>query len=238
LDASTHFATDISMCGRYDNLIAREAYRLLFKAMRLPPSNFPPRYNIAPTDAVPIIRVDPRDGTRELAMARWGLAPGWMKEIPKIPHINARAETVHTNGLFRDAFAKRRALIPATGFFEWQKRADGKQPYRFQRADLQPFAFAGIWEFARIGGKDLLSAAIIVGEPNPLAGKIHNRMPVILDPEDYDRWLDPATPIDDLRTMLKPYPAEKMRAEAVNRAVNSVKNDTEECIAPIGEPAL
>ena len=146
------------MCGRYDNLIAREAYRLLFQAERLPPSNFPPRYNIAPTDQIPIIRVDPRDNTRELVMARWGLVPWWSKEMPKVPHINARAETVHTLRMFKEAFAKRRALIPATGFFEWQKRADGKQPYRFQREDLEPFAFAGLWEFARIAGKEILSA--------------------------------------------------------------------------------
>ena len=116
------------MCGRHDNLIAREAYPRLFRAMRLPESNFPPRYNIAPTDHVPIIRVDPGDGTRELIMARWGLIPSWMKEKPKVPHINARAETVHTLPLFREAFAKRPCLIPATGFYEWQTRADGKQP--------------------------------------------------------------------------------------------------------------
>lgn len=153
------------MCGRYDNLIAREAYRRLFNPSRLPASNYPPRYNVAPTDQIPIVRVDPRDGERELVMARWGLVPFWMKELPKVPHINARCETVHKLPLFREAFAKRRALIPATGFFEWQQRADGKQPYRFQRADLDPFAFAGIWEFARIAGEEILSAAIIVGEP-------------------------------------------------------------------------
>ena len=100
------------MCGRYDNLIAREAYRSLFKAARLPQSNYPPRYNIAPTDAIPIVRIDPRDGECELVMARWGLVPGWMKEKPKVPHINARAETVHEKPLFREAFAKRRCLIP------------------------------------------------------------------------------------------------------------------------------
>jgi putative SOS response-associated peptidase YedK len=124
--------------------------------------------------------------------------------MPKVPHINARAETVHEKPLFREAFAKRRALIPATGFFEWQKRADGKQPYRFQREDLEPFAFAGIWEFARLDGKEILSAAIIVGEPNPLAAAVHDRMPVILDPEDYDRWLDRETPIEELRALLSP----------------------------------
>jgi putative SOS response-associated peptidase YedK len=226
------------MCGRYDNLIARDAYRLLFRAERLPQSNYPPRYNIAPTDQIPIIRVDPRDDTRELVMARWGLVPWWSKEIPKIPHINARAETVHTKGLFREAFAKRRALIPATGFFEWQKRADGKQPYRFRREDLEPFAFAGLWEFARIGEQEILSATIIVGEPNPLAAAVHDRMPVILNPEDYDRWLDANTPVDELRALLRPYPAKRMQAQAVSRAVNSVKNDNEECIQPIVEPPL
>ena len=220
------------MCGRYDNLIAREAYRQIFRAERLPSSNFPPRYNIAPTDPIPIIRVDTRDGARELIMARWGLVPWWMKEMPKIPHINARAETVHQKPLFKEAFQKRRALIPATGFFEWQKRADGKQPYRFRRQDLEPFAFAGLWEFARLGGKDILSAAIIVGEPNPLAAAVHDRMPVILDPDDYDLWLDPAASVDELRALLRPFPAERMHAYEVSRTVNSVKNDTEECIQP------
>src|SRR5918996_6212180 len=193
------------MCGRYDNLIARDAYRRLFKPKRLPQSNSPPRYNIAPTDQISIIRIDPRDGERELVMARWGLVPWFSKTMPKVPHINARAETVHEKPLFREAFAKRRALVPATGFFEWQKRADGKQPYRFQREDLQPFAFAGLWEFARLGGNDILSAAIIVGEPNPLAAAVHDRMPVILDPDDYDRWLDPGTPVEELRSLFKPF---------------------------------
>jgi putative SOS response-associated peptidase YedK len=161
-----------------------------------------------------------------------------MNQLPKVPHINARAETVHEKPLFREAFAKRRALIPATGFFEWQKRADGKQPYRFQRKDLEPFAFAGIWEFARIRGEDILSAAIIVGEPNPLAAAVHDRMPVILDPDDYDRWLAIDTPMSELRALLKPFPSELMQAHAVNRTVNSVRNDNEECIEPIGEPTL
>src|SRR6476659_2427308 len=150
------------MCGPYDNLIAREAYKALYKALRLPESNFPPRYNIAPTDQIPIVRIDPRDGTRELTMGRWGLIPFWMKEKPKVPHINARAETVHKLPLFREAFAKRRALIPATGFFEWQKRADGKQPYRFVRKDLEPFAFAGLWEFARLDGEEIRAAFLFV----------------------------------------------------------------------------
>jgi putative SOS response-associated peptidase YedK len=221
------------MCGRYDNLIAREAYRSMFKAMRLPPSNYPPRYNIAPTDQIPIVRIDPRDGERELAMARWGLIPGWMKEKPKVPHINARAETVHKLPLFREAFATRRCLIPATGFFEWQALPDGKQPWRFTRIDDEPFAFAGIWEFSRLGGESLLSACIIVGEPNPLTAAVHDRMPVMLLPADYDRWLDPGLSIEELRGLLKPYHPALMKAYEVSRVVNSVKNDVPECVEPV-----
>jgi putative SOS response-associated peptidase YedK len=223
------------MCGRFDNLIARDAYRGLFKAQRLAQSNFPPRYNIAPTDQIPIVRIDPRDGKREVITARWGLIPFWMKEKPRVPHINARAETVDKQPIFREAFAKRRCLIPATGFYEWQKRQDAKQPYRFRRKDLEPFAFAGVWEFTRLGGEHILSAAIIVGEANPLVGRVHDRMPVMLMSEDYDSWLDPAKDIHDLKAMLKPYNPTLMQAYAVSRAVNSVKNDTEECIEPVAD---
>ena len=221
------------MCGRYDNLIARDAYRRLFRPARLPESNFPPRYNVAPTDQIPIVRIDPRDGEREIVMARWGLVPFWSKEMPKVPHINAKMETVHKLPMFREAFAKRRALIPATGFFEWQQRPDGKQPYRFTREDLEPFAFVGLWEFARIGDKEILSATIIVGEPNPLVSAVHDRMPVILNPEDYDRWLDRETPVEELRGLLKPAPDDWLQATAVNRAVNNVRNDDELCIQPV-----
>lgn len=220
------------MCGRFDNLIPRDAYAGLFRAVRVPRSNFPPRFNVAPTDQIPIVRIDPRDGEREVVMARWGLIPFWMKEKPKVPHINARAETVHKQPMFREAFAKRRCLIPATGFYEWEKRADGKQPYRFRRKDLEPFAFAGLWEFNRLGGEDILSAAIIVGKANSLVGQLHDRMPVILMPDDYDRWLDPATKPEELLAMLRPYDSRLMEAYAVNRAVNSVKNDSEICLEP------
>jgi len=203
------------MCGRFDNLIARDAYRGLFKARRLARSNFPLRYNIAPTDQIPIVRIDPRDGEREVVMARWGLIPSWLREKPKVPHINARAETIDRLPLFREAFAKRRCLIPATGFYEWQQREDGKQPYRFRRKDLEPFAFAGIWEFARMGGEEMLSTAIIVGEANPLVRGIHDRMLVMLMSENYDRWLGPGSSVADLKALLRPYDPDLMEAYAV-----------------------
>src|SRR4029079_5770926 len=192
------------MCGRYDILIARDAYRGLFKAGRVPNSNFPPRYNVAPTDQIPIVRIDPRDGEREVVFARWGLIPSWMKEKPKVPHINARAETVDRLPLFREAFAKRRCLIPVTGFYEGQQREDEKQPYRFRRKDLEPFAFAGIWQFARLAGEEVLSAAMIVEEANPLIGGVHDRMPVMLMSEDYDRWVSAANSADELKSLLRP----------------------------------
>jgi putative SOS response-associated peptidase YedK len=134
------------MCGRYDNLIPREAYVRLFGVNRLPDWNFPLRYNTAPTDPVPIVRIDPRDGVRELAIARWGLVPSGGRAIPKAPHINARCETVASNGLFRNAFAKRRALVPATGFYEWKAEGQLKQPWRFTLMGESPFALAGLWE--------------------------------------------------------------------------------------------
>ena len=122
---------------------------------------------------------------------------------------------------------------PGNGFYEWQQREDGKQPYRFRRKDLEPFAFAGIWEFARLAGEEILSAAMIVGEPNPLVGGIHDRMPVMLMSEDYDRWLGRANSADELKALLRPCDADLMEAYAVSRVVNSVKNDTEECIEPL-----
>lgn len=223
------------MCGRYDNLIPRDAVKQLFRVEVLPRSNFPPRYNIAPTQDIAVVRID-REHRRELLMARWGLVPFFMDEIPKVPHINARAETVDRLRLFREAFASRRCLVPATGFFEWEKVADGRQPYRFTMRDGAPFAFAGLWEGARIGGERLHSATIIVTAANDLVGRIHDRMPVILPPESYETWLDPMASIDALKSLLRPLPADRMAHYAVSRSVNSHQNDNEACIERI-DPA-
>jgi len=157
-----------------------------------------------------------------------------MKEKPKVPHINARAETVHKLPLFREAFAKRRCLIPATGFYEWQQRDDGKQPYRFRRKDLEPFAFAGIWEFARIGGEEILSAAMIVGEPNPLVGGVHDRMPVIIRPQDETAWLNPEIKDPaELMPLLEPLSNEAIGMHQVSSRVNSPAQDTPELVKPV-----
>jgi putative SOS response-associated peptidase YedK len=167
------------MCGRFDNLIARDAYRGLFKAQRLPKSNFPLRYNIARTDQISIVRIDPRDGEREVVMARWGLIPFWMKEKPKVPHINARAETVHKLPLFErlllngDVYQRRDFTSGRSA-----KMASSLIASVVKTLNLSPFA--GVWEFARLGGQDTLSTARIVGEANPLVGGVHDRMPVTL----------------------------------------------------------
>ena len=181
------------MCGRYDSLIPRDAFTNLFDVALFPDTNFPPRYNIAPTQDIPIVRLTKERDSRELAMVRWGLIPFFMKEKPKQPHINARAETVERQPLFREGFARRRCLIPATGFFEWRHSGDTKQPFRIVMKGREPFAFAGIWEAARLDGERVHSATIIVTAANDVVAPLHDRMPVILAPEDYARWLDPET---------------------------------------------
>jgi putative SOS response-associated peptidase YedK len=204
----------------------------LFGVTELPSSNFPPRYNIAPTQDIAIVRMA-RAGHRKLEMVRWGLVPFWMKEKPKQPHINARAETVDRTPLFREAFAARRCLVPATGFFEWRGSGRGKQPFRILLKSREPFAFAGVWETARIGDERVHSAAIIVTDANELVAPLHDRMPVIVAPADYAAWLDPATPLGEAKALLRPFPAALMEAYPVSTIVNSHENDGEECIAPI-----
>lgn len=224
------------MCGRYDSLIARDALIRLFGVNRLPDSNFPPRYNIAPTQDIQIVRPT-GDGGRELAIARWGLVPFFMTERPKTPHINARAETVERAPLFREAFRRRRCLIPATGFFEWEKRAAERQPFRIRRRDLEPFAFAGLWEYNTHLGEPVVSATIIVTDANAVVAPLHPRMPVILMPEDYDRWLSRDAPPAVVKALLRPFPPELLEAYPVSRLVNSHENDVPEAIEPIAVEA-
>lgn len=219
------------MCGRYDSLIPRDAMEHLFDARSSPSSNFPPRYNIAPTQDVPIVKTAREGGGREITMARWGLVPFYMKAVPKVPHINARAETIDRTGLFREAFSARHCLVPATGFYEWERRDGVRQPYRFRMKSEEPFAFAGLWEYTRIGGEGLLSMTIIVTEANALVGRIHDRMPVILAAGDYGRWLDAGDP--GAKQLLRPFPAELMESYPVSTFVNHYENDSEECIRPI-----
>ena len=198
------------------------------------PEFYEPRFNVAPTQRIVVIPT--ADGERVARRMRWGLIPSWAKDA-KIgsSFINARAESIATKPAFRNAFKHRRCLIPADGFYEWQVTQRGKQPYRITLADGSMFGFAGLWERWRDPATDewIESCCIVTCEPNELAAKFHNRMPVIVDEADYDTWLT-GTP-EQAFTLLKPYPAEEMRAYPVGTQVNSPKNDAPELVAALNE---
>ena len=220
------------MCGRY-NLI--EDARALVDFFILDNSlEMLPRYNIAPSQDIPVVRQD-REG-RELSLLRWGLIPHWAKDH-KIGYrmINARAETVAQKPSFRTAFRRRRCLIPATGFYEWKKVAGGKQPYNIRMKDGGLFAFAGLWERWKGGDGNLVeSCTIIVTDANDLVRPVHERMPVILDPADYGTWLDPGLQEPArLRPLLVPHPSAGMDLYPVSSRVGSPANDDSELVRPL-----
>jgi putative SOS response-associated peptidase YedK len=224
------------MCGRFLNRIPASETARLFGTTN-PLVNYPARYNIAPTQDVPVVRCDTDAKTRTLDLLRWGLVPFWAKDV-KIGYslINAMAETVAGKPSFREAFKHRRCIVPADGFYEWQKLGPKeKQPYCIVMKDRGPFGFAGLWERWRdkAGGDEILSFTIITTTPNEVCAKIHNRMPVILEPRSYAAWLgETGAEKDALLGLLKPYPAQQMTAYKVGAAVGNVKN-----IAPsVAEP--
>jgi putative SOS response-associated peptidase YedK len=173
---------------------------------------------------------------RELASLSWGLLPSWSKKSQGNRPINARAESLFEKPMFRNAIAKRRCLIPADGFYEWQQHPAGKQPWHIGMIDDKTFALGGIWEYWAIEGQEpVLSCAIIVTDANEMIRKLHERMPLIIAREDWDRWLDPAlTDAAEIEQLLKPFPAEEMRAYPVSSRVNNVKNDDAGLIEPAG----
>lgn len=194
---------------------------------------FRPRFNIAPSQSVPIVRVN--GDKAELSIVRWGLIPYWSKDKPKLAPINARAETVATSAMFRHAFERRRCLVPADGFYEWQGAKPPRQPFFIHKPDDSVFTFAGLWERWRAAEDDqpLDTFTIITTTPNKLMAEIHNRMPVVLNPGDYGTWLDTTSPADKLRSLLAPYPDGELEAYPVSPHVNSPKNDDPECAEPI-----
>jgi putative SOS response-associated peptidase YedK len=221
------------MCGRYTSTKPVEVYAELFKA-RAGDLFVAPRYNIAPTYDVLACRAMPAG--RELALLHWGLIPAWAED-KKIGYrtINARAETVAVKPSYRSAFRHRRCLIAADGFYEWRPGKPRKQPYYIRMKEGKPFAFAGLWEhWEPEGAEPVDSCTIIVTTANDLVSQIHDRMPVILAPQDYDRWLDPdVREAEKVISLLKPYPENEMEAYPVGFGVNSPKNEGERLIKPL-----
>lgn len=220
------------MCGRYSLSQSEETIAAAFDLADVP--TVAPHYNIAPTQAVPVVRAVA--GSRQFAELHWGLIPSWSKD-PDIGArlINARAETVTEKPSFRTAFKRRRCLLIADGFYEWQRSPQGKQPYYFRLEDHQPFGFAGLWEHWENGAGDVIeSCTILTTEANDLLRPVHDRMPVILERQDYDLWLDPEMQQSDrLQSLLRPYSADAMTSYAVSARVNNPRNDSADCVQPL-----
>ncbi|MCH8303057.1 MAG: SOS response-associated peptidase [Proteobacteria bacterium] len=219
------------MCGRFAFYSPSEATAALFGATSS--TEVIPRYNIAPTQFIAAVRTDAQ-GASELAMLRWGLVPFWAKD-PSIGNrmINARAETVAEKPSFRSAYKKRRCLILADGFYEWRKEGDGKTPYFISLADGSPFAFAGLWEDwnSKESDESLQSTAIITTAANDFMAQLHQRMPVVMLPEQAERWL--GGDMELLSKVIDNSPA--FRAWPVDRKVNNARNEDATLIDPAGE---
>jgi len=225
------------MCGRYTVRSIQPIAELF--GISLPPE-FQPRFNIAPTQDVLVVRSAATavnsgkvDRTRRGDLLRWGLVPSWADD-PSVGNrmINARAETAAERPAFREAMRRRRCLVPADGFYEWQKQ-DGskrKQPHLIRMKNDRPFAFGGLWENWWRGDDRIESFTILTTSPNVLIAPIHDRMPVIVPPDEYDRWLDPAASTADVAGLLRPYPPEGMETQPVSTQVNNPANDDASCV--------
>jgi len=220
------------MCGRFTlKQPPRRINIINFDDFDLP--TLPPRYNIAPTQDV--LTVVERENSREARMLQWGLIPFWSKEPKGI--INARVETIAEKASFNESFQKRRCLIFADGFYEWERSGKISQPYYFQLKDGEPFAFAGVWDKWRANDRVITSCAIITTKANKLLSTIHTRMPVILPPELYDFWLNEDSREPELKEILMPFPASEMTSHAVSYDVNDVKNEGEHLLRQV-EPNI
>ena len=222
------------MCGRYRLSRREQVIQEYFETSD--EVDWEPRYNIAPSQEVGIIRQDRAKPERRFSLARWGLIPYWAKDSRmgnKL--INARSETVTSKPAFREAFENRRCLIPADGFYEWERAAEAKQPFHFGLQDDSLFAFAGLWDrWKNASGQVVESCSILTTEPNALLADVHGRMPVILNPEHYDLWLDPGfRRVEALKEMLNPFDARLMRCFPVSTRINAVTKDDPDCVVPM-----
>jgi putative SOS response-associated peptidase YedK len=201
-----------------------------------PAPNFAPSWNLAPTDPAPVVHYDAKAGSRALDVMRWGLIPYWAKDIKiGFSTINARAEEVDTKPAFREAFQRRRCLVPLDSFYEWKKIGTGKQPYAIALADRRLMGMAGLWETWRSpAGERIRSLTIITTTPNELCAELHNRMPVVLKPEAWPVWLgEQPAGVQQLKALLAPYPSDEMICWPVSARVGNVKNNDPSLIEPV-----
>jgi len=225
------------MCGRVRLSTDVSEIKLVFSIPpERPAPNLPPSWNVAPTDPLPIVRRDAKAGQRSLDVMRWGLVPYWAKDIKVgFANINAKAEGIENKPAFREAFQRRRCLVPVDNYYEWQKTASGKQPYAIALADRGLMALAGLWETWRSpAGERVSSFAIITTTPNELCARLHNRMPVVLKPETWPVWLgEERADEPQLRALLAPYPSDEMICWPVSARVGNVKNNDASLIEPL-----
>jgi putative SOS response-associated peptidase YedK len=218
------------MCGRYAITLPPQAMRELFAYPEQP--NFPPRYNIAPTQPVPVVRM--HEGARQFMLMRWGFIPGWVKDAKDFPLvINIRGESAREKPSFRAAFTRRRCLMPVDGFYEWHRLGKENRPYLFRRPDRGLFAFAALWEtWHSQDGSEIDTVAMVTGPANGLMSAIHHRCPVIIEPRDHEAWLDEAASGNEAAALLKPPPESLLDMVRVSPAVNRVANDGPELQEP------
>jgi putative SOS response-associated peptidase YedK len=224
------------MCGRYAITLPPDAVRAFFRYAEQP--NFPPRYNIAPTQPVPVVTMERQpDGgrVRHFVLMRWGFLPGFVKDPKDFPLvINARAETLADKPSFRNAFRRRRCIFIADAFYEWKRDLSGKgkdrkpsQPFLIRRRDGNPMAFAGLWEsWMGPNGEEMDTACVVTTAANATMEPIHDRMPVLLEPEDFDTWLEgDETATEAAQALMKPAADDVLEFYAISNAVNKVSND-------------
>lgn len=225
------------MCSRFAFAISVKELQSAFPWVSFP-EDLPKSYNIAPTQPIPVVT---NQNPNTLDFALWGLMAPWEKNLSQArKFINARSETVFEKQTFKNPVKHRRCLVLASGYFEWKKTPQGKQPFYFTQKNGEPFAMGGIYEiWEGIDGSILQTCALLTTEANPEVGKIHNRMPVIIRPELYDRWLDKVQPTPKkLAPCFTPFPSKFMKITPVSTYVNSVGNHGEECISPLTKKEL
>jgi putative SOS response-associated peptidase YedK len=224
------------MCGRFARRSSQEVLADWFGVALEDMPWFVPSFNVAPQSVQPVVRLDPNDRKLEFAMLRWGLVPHWAKDAKLgFSTINARAEEAASKPAFREALKRRRYLVPANCFYEWQRLgAKSKRPFAIALKSGELYAFAGLWEsWQPKDGSPLETFTILTTAPNEVMTPIHNRMPVILETKDYDRWLDPGDPARPPVDLLCPYPAEQMQAWPVSDRVGNVRNNDPVLLEPV-----